>query len=144
MKHTINILIKKSKLLYMSDFLIIDHFKSQPDIITHITNDNHLPISTSNKKITNSHKQNIENSSFDDEVQEPQEGGGKLYIVNNEIKFRTIDKNPEKIGALIVAPSKKNCEFLISMGKTNKTNKTLFKCVKKNGKVIKVTPLYYK
>jgi len=125
----------------MSDFFIIDHFKSQPENVhlDIITNNNHLPIKASHNKINHTHKQNVENSSFDDLVQEPpQEGGGKLYIVNDNIKFRTKDKNPEKIAAQLVAPSRKNCEFLISMGKKGK----LFKCVKKKGKIYKVIPLY--
>ena len=127
----------------MSEFLIIDHFKSQPDIVHHeiITNNSHLPINASHKKIDHSHKQNVENSSLDDLVQEPpQQGGGKLYTVNGNIKFRTKDKNPEKIAAQLVAPSKKNCDFLISMGKKGR----LFKCVQKKGKVCKDTPLYKK
>ena len=113
-------------------------FKSQPKVIT---NDNHLPIKNSHRAIQHSHLQNIENASFDDLVQGPQGGGGKLYVVNNNIKFRTKDKTPESIAAQLVAPSKKNCEYLISFGKKKQT---LYKCVKVNGKVSKVTRLYNK
>jgi len=101
-----------------------------------ITNNHGSLVHETNNNTLATHNQRTEWAKYDHLVEgPPQEGGGKIYTVDN-VKFKTNDKHPEYIAAKIVQPSRKNCHFLITL------NNKLYKCVKKNKRIVRVTSLY--